>query len=164
MQPPGEPVAENSSNCNNGTGNFNTRRRIPLLGEQEIHFHRQTIRIWRASRRWNGLDADQEGFSEVPTWAPASIQLSSHLSTTHTLQQHFMHLQPFGTWVTRLCQRYWESRCPYFTFICLGSACNHSHFSPDYTFYPQIHRNAVAVLVNIIIILPWEILTLRTTL
>lgn len=39
MQPPGEPVAEHSSNCNNGTGNFNTRRRIPLLAEQEIHFH-----------------------------------------------------------------------------------------------------------------------------
>lgn len=63
MQPPGEPVTENSSNCNNETGNFNTRQRIPLLGEQEIHFHWQTIQISRTSQHWNGLDADQEGFS-----------------------------------------------------------------------------------------------------
>lgn len=79
MQPPGEAVTENSSNCNNETGNFNTRQRIPLLAEQEIHFHWQTIRISPTSRRWTGLDTDQEGFSEVPTWAAASIQLSSDL-------------------------------------------------------------------------------------
>lgn len=67
-----------------------------------------------------------------------SIHSAGLTCKQHTLLWYFMHLQPCGTWVTRLCQRNWVSHRPYFSALpwsAPSQPLTHSHFTPDKCLY-----------------------------
>lgn len=82
------------------------------------------------------------GFGELFSTAGKKEGHSTHSAwltyKQHTLLWYFMHPQPCGTWVTRLCQRNRVSHRQYFSALpwsAPSQPLNHSHFTPDKNHY-----------------------------